>query len=132
MLVEAENRIWQNINVNIAYMWPSIQITFEQEEIVQIVKTTIQNIEPDLEHRPEEAQRIITLLNSNTKDELEDVNIPDRTQTTMEVKRVLSKNNLMIQLEKCKELELQVRRFNRKFTLMQEKGLPTPRNSNGK
>lgn len=86
----------------------------------------------DLEHRPEEAQRIIKFLNSKTKEELEDSNILDRTTTSMEVKRILTKNNLMIQFEnKCKYIELQVRRFNRKFTLLQEKGLPTLRNYSG-
>ena len=39
----------------------------------------------------------------------------------------------MVQLEnKCKELELHFKKFNKKFALLQEKGLPTLRNSNGK
>jgi len=52
----------------------------------------------------------------------------------MEVKRVLTKNNFMVQLEKkCKELELLVvKRFNIYFTLLEEKGLPDIIKSNGK
>jgi len=36
------------------------------------------------------------LLNSKTKEELEDLNIPDITTIVMEVKRILMKKNLMI------------------------------------
>ena len=73
------------------------------------------------------------MLNSKTRDELEELNIEDRKETVMEVKRVLTQKNLMVQLEnKCKELELQINRFNRKFSFLQNKGLPTLRNSNGK
>lgn len=112
-------------------MWPSIQITFEQKELVHKFETTIEIIKVDLEHLPKEYQKIIKLLISKTE-ELEDMNIPDRTTMVMEVKRILTKRILMIKLEnKCKYLELQVRRFNRKFTLLQEKGMPTLRNSNG-
>ena len=51
----------------------------------------------------------------------------------MEVKRVITKKNLIIQLEdKCKELELQVKRVNGKFGLFQDKGLPSLRDCNGK
>lgn len=96
MLVDAKTSIWHNINANITKLWASIQIIFEQEELVQKVKATIE-------------------------------------QTTMEVKRVLKKRNLMIQLEnKCKELKLQVKRFNIKFNVLQEKGLPALRASNRK
>lgn len=80
-------------------MWPSIQIAFEEEELVHKVKAEIENTKVDLEHRPEEAQNIIKMLNSKTKEELEHLSIPDRTTTVMEVKRILTKNNLMIQLE---------------------------------
>lgn len=85
MLVEAKNNIWQNINANITYMWPSIQITFDQEELVHRVKTTIENTQVYLDHIPEETQNIIKLLNSKSKEELEDMNIPDRTTTIMEL-----------------------------------------------
>jgi len=112
-------------------MWPSIHIIFEQEEPVHKVKETIENTKVDLEHGPKEAQKIIKQLNSKTKEELEDFNILDRKTIVMELKRIMTKYNSMIHLEnKCKYLELQVRRFNKKFTLLQEKGLPTLRNYN--
>jgi len=58
---------------------------------VQRIKTTIQNTKADLEHRLEEAQKIIKLLNSKTRKELEDLKIPDMTTIVMEFKRVLTK-----------------------------------------
>ena len=44
------------------------------------VEATIENRKVYLEHRPEEAQNIIKLLNSKTKEELEDLNISDKRQ----------------------------------------------------
>jgi len=53
----------------------------------------------EIEHRPVEAHMIIKMLNSKTKDELEELNIQDRKYVVMEVKRVLRKKNLVVQLE---------------------------------
>jgi len=51
----------------------------------------------------------------------------------MEAKRVLTKNNLIIQLDnKCKELELQVKIFNKKINVLHEKGVPALKATNGK
>lgn len=85
-----------------------------------------------MEHRPEEAKNIIELMNSKTREELEDLNIPNITAIVIEVKRILTNKKLVIQLEnKRKDLELQLKRLNKNFTLLQEKGLPTLRTSNG-
>lgn len=93
----------------------------------------VQKMKVDIEQRHEKAQKIMRMLNSKTRDELEELNIQDRIQIVMDVKRVLTKKNIMVQLDnKCKELELHVRRFNKKFSLLQEKGHPIIRNSNGK
>jgi hypothetical protein len=48
---------------------------------------------------PIEATKIIKFLNSKTKEELEDLKIEDRMETILEVKRVLTKRGLMLQLE---------------------------------
>jgi len=47
---------------------------------------------------PEEATRIIHFLNSN-KYELQELDIANRTGTILEVKKVLTKRNLMMNLE---------------------------------
>lgn len=73
------------------------------------------------------------MLISKTKDELEELNIKDRTNALMEVKRVLKNKNIMVKLEnKSKELELQLKRFNNKFNVVEEKELLAFRASNGK
>jgi hypothetical protein len=48
---------------------------------------------------PTEANEIIRFLNSKTREEMEDLKIEYRTETILEVKRVLTKRGLMLQLE---------------------------------
>jgi hypothetical protein len=48
---------------------------------------------------PSEANEIIKFLNSKTKEELENLKVENRTETILEVKRVLTKRGLMLQLE---------------------------------
>ena len=58
--------------------------------------------------------------------------IEDRTDIVLEVRKVLTKRNLMLQLEnKCQNLEAQIKKFHRKFTLLWKKGLPSLRDSSG-
>ena len=76
---------------------------------------------------PEEATRIIHFLNSKNKYELQELEIPDRTCTILEVKRVLTKRNLMLNLEdNCQTMQLPIDRFMVKFELLRQKGLPNP------
>jgi hypothetical protein len=48
---------------------------------------------------PTEAAEIIKFLNSKSREELEDLKIEDRIETILEVKRVLTKRGIMLQLE---------------------------------
>jgi len=96
MLGEAKRNIWHNINANVTELWLLIQITLEQQELIYRVKEAIEETKVDIEHRPEEAQKIIRVLNSKNRDELEDLNIQDMTETEMEVKRVLTKKYLIV------------------------------------
>jgi len=99
--------IWHNINANIIDLWPFIQIIFEHEKFVRRVKVGIKQTRTDMDHRLEGAHKMINILNSKTKEELEEVNIQDITEVVMEAKIVLTKNNFMVQLEnKYKEPEL--------------------------
>jgi hypothetical protein len=102
-----------------------IQITFEQNELVQISKQTIKKIREELGEMPTEATKIIKFMNSKTREELEDLKIEDRTETILEVKRVLTKRGLMLQLEeKVQTMDTGVQRFFRKIEALQKKGLP--------
>jgi len=54
---------------------------------------------------PEEAARIIHFFNSMKKYELQELEIPNGTSTILEVRRVLTKRNLMLNLEdKCQNM----------------------------
>lgn len=57
---------------------------------------------------------------------MKEVGISDRTATILEVKKVLTKRNLIDQLEeKCETLELQVKRFTNRIETLMQKGLPS-------
>jgi hypothetical protein len=72
-----------------------------------------------------EATEIIRFLNSKMKEELEDLKIEDSTKTILEVKRVLTKRGLMLQLEeKVQAMDARVQIFFSKIEALQKKGLP--------
>jgi hypothetical protein len=73
---------------------------------------------------PIEATEIIEFLNSKTKGELEDLKIEDRIENILDVKRVLTKRGLMLQLEeKVQTMDTWVQRFFSKIEDLQKKGL---------
>jgi hypothetical protein len=74
---------------------------------------------------PTQANDIIRFLNSKTREELEELKIEDRTETILEVKRVVTKRGLMLQLEeKIQIMDQGVQRFFLKIDTLQRKGLP--------
>jgi len=88
---------------------------------------TIQRVKADLGEKPEEASKIIKCLNSKNKYELEEPMITGRIETILEVKKVIFKRNLMIQLdEKCQNMKLAVNRFFDKFEVLRQNGFPNP------
>ena len=55
------------------------------------------------------------------------LNIEDRTEAILEIRKVLSKRNLMINLEeKFHNMQIAIDRFMAKFNILREKGLPSP------
>ena len=86
-------------------IWPFIQVIFEQNDLVKEAIEAIQRVKAELGDMPEEATRIIHFLNSKNKYELQELDIDDRTGIIIEVKKVLTKRNLMINLEeKCQTM----------------------------
>ena len=76
---------------------------------------------------PEEATRIIHFLNSKNKYELQELEIPDRIGTILEVKRVLTKRNLMLNLEdKFQTMQLAIDIFMVKFEVLRQTNLSNP------
>jgi hypothetical protein len=124
-LAEAKENIWTNISKSMNEIWPMAQIMFEQHELVLRSRHAIDKIRGELGEMPTKANEIIKFLNSNTKEELEDLKVEDRTETILEVKRVLTKRGLMLQLkEKSQNIEVRVQRFFNKIEVLQKKGLP--------
>jgi len=74
---------------------------------------------------PTQANEIIKFLNSMTREELKELKIEDRIETILEVKRVLTKRGLVLQLEeKVQVMDLVVQKFFNKIEALQKKGLP--------
>lgn len=119
---EAKENIWLNINESIIELWPSIEIIFEQKELLHKSKVVVAEAKEDLIHKPGHATKIIKVLNSKKKEDLEEYGIEDKTEATLEVRRVHTKINLMLQLKnKCHNLELQIKKFHRKFNSLHVK-----------
>ena len=94
-------------------------LIFEQNDLVTEAGEAIHKFKTNLGKKPKEASEIIKFPNSKNKYELEELGIADRTETILEVKKVISKRNLMIQLEeKCQTMELAVNRFLNKFDVL--------------
>jgi hypothetical protein len=75
---------------------------------------------------PTEANKIIKFLNSKSKEETKSLQIEDRTETILEVKRVLTKRGLILQLEDIVQaMDVVVQRFFSKSDPLQKKGLPS-------
>jgi len=74
----------------------------------------------------EEANQLITLLNSKNRYQLDELDIEDRTGTIIEIKKVLTKRNLMLNLEKkFQSMQANIDMFMTKFGILREKGLPS-------
>ena len=64
----------------------------------------------------EDANKLIHFLNNKNRYELQELNIEDRTKTILEIRKVLSKRNLMLNLEeKCNNMQVAIDRFMAKF-----------------
>jgi hypothetical protein len=98
-LAKVKESVWKDITKSMNEIWPMIQIMFEQNELVQRSKQAIKKIRSKLGEMPTRANEIIKFLNSKTREELEELRIEDRIETILEVKRVLTKRGLMLQLE---------------------------------
>jgi hypothetical protein len=98
-LAEVKESVWTYITKSMNEIWPMIQIMFEKNELVQRSKHAIKKIRSELGEIPTQANEIIKFLNSKTREELEELKIEDKIETILEVKRVLTKRGLMLQLE---------------------------------
>jgi hypothetical protein len=124
-LAEVKEIVWTDISKSINEIWPMVQIMFEQNELLERSKQAVEKIRTELGDMPAQANEIIRFLNSKTREELEELKIEDRTKTILEVKRVLTKRGLMLQLEeKIQVMDQGVQKFFHKIDALQRKGLP--------
>jgi hypothetical protein len=124
-LAEAKENIWMDISKSMTKIWPLVHIMFEQHELVLRSRQAVDRIKGELGEIPIEANEIIKFLNSKAKDELESMEIEDRTETTLEVKKVLTKRRLMFQLEeRAQNMDIGVQIFFSNIDASQNKGLP--------
>jgi hypothetical protein len=98
---------------------------FEKHELVLRSRQAIDRTKGELGEMPTEANEIIRFLNSKTKEELESLEIEERTKTILEVKKVLTKRGLMLQLEeRAQNMDIGVQRFFSKIDVCKRKVFP--------
>jgi len=86
----------------------------------------IANINAHMGEMPSTTNNIIRFLICKSRYELDDVRVDDRIETILEVKKVLTKRNLVVQLaKKCHTLEIAVNRFFTIIDALNKKGLPS-------
>lgn len=77
--------------------------------------------------KPEEANQLIKFLNSRNIYQLDELEIEDRMTTIIELKKILTKRNLMLNLEKrCQGIQADIASFMTKYGILRDKGLPNP------
>jgi len=85
---------------------------FDQKDLLEKAQEVVETISKQLEDMPEVASDIIKFLNSKDNYELEELGINNRKTTILEVKKIITKKNLILQLkEKCSSVNTIVRRF---------------------
>ena len=75
---------------------------------------------------PEIATEVIKFLNSKDSYELEELGINEKTTTILEVKKIITKKNLILQLEeKCNNVNVIVQRFFSRLEPLTNKVFPS-------
>ena len=126
-LAEIKKILWTNIIDSINDIWPSIQVIFEQTELVKMAIEAIHKTMEELGNKTEEANQLITFSNNKNRYQLDELEIDDRTTPIIEIKKVLTERNLMLNLEKrCQSIHADNDIFMKKYGILREKGLPSP------
>lgn len=91
--------MWEEITEAIKGIWPYIRIVFDQNDLLEKSQEAVETISKQLEYMPKIASDIIKFLNSKDSYELEELGINDKTTTILEVKKIITKKNLILELE---------------------------------
>ena len=120
-----KNHLWTKIIEVIHSQWPSIRIIYEPRELLQVSSAEINKTKREIDNKLAQAIQLIAFLNSKNREELEELKIVDRTETILQIKKVLNKRNIMSNLEdRCKDMNLSISRFLAKYKTLSEAGLP--------
>jgi hypothetical protein len=95
----ARHIIWDKSMEQVNRMWKCFIIMEEEASLVKKVEKYIVKVEQELGDKPQVANKIIIVLNSKTKEELNQIGVKDRTSTIMEFEKVLTKRNLLQQVQ---------------------------------
>ena len=91
--------MWEEITEAIKEIWPFIRIIINQKGLLEKAQEGVETITRQLEDMPETAFDIIKFLNSKDGCELEELRINDRTTMILEVKKVITKKIITLQLQ---------------------------------
>lgn len=78
-----KNHLWTKIIEGIHSQWPSIQIIYEQKELLQVANTEIDKTKKEIENKPPQAVQLIAFLNSKNREELKELKIADRIEAIL-------------------------------------------------
>lgn len=99
--------------------------------MIRVAQLEIQKTRALLSQILEQTNMLIHFLNTKTSEELEALEIRDRTGTILDIKRVLTMRTLMQNLERrCQDMQVEIDFFTEKLTVLHKKGLPSPLGSN--
>jgi len=99
--------------------------------LIKVAQVEIQKTRALLGQMPEQANRLIHFLNTKTGEELEALDIRDKTGTILDIKRVLTMRTLMQNLDRrCQDMQVDIDPFTEKFTVLHQKGFPSPSGDN--
>ena len=70
-----KNYLWNNIIQGIHLYWPSIQIIYEQRDLLKAAQVEIQQTKEELADKPSQALKLMTFLNSKNREEIEELKI---------------------------------------------------------
>ena len=82
-IAQDKESIWIHINEEISHIWPSIQIIFEQGELLARSNILIAEVKIEIDTKPSDAVAVIKTFNSKNKYELEELDIEDRTDNIL-------------------------------------------------
>ena len=87
--------------------------------MIEIAQVEIEKARELLANMLEQANRLIHFLNAHTKEQLEALDIRDRTNTIFTVKKVLTMNFFLQNLEReFQEMQVETNAFTEKFTIL--------------